>query len=232
MSIDNAEFRPVTFKKEIDNILIELASKAVSLAGLSEDQHQFQFKIRHVADDVVYVEAIAPVGRALKPNEPLQILFGLPDGLYLVKTRVAEANLDQVSFQFGPEVFRLQRRNNFRTILPTSYKISYRLTGLKNQSVKAGSELALVDLSAGGMRVTWSAPELVGPAEGDAVAGILILPTGRQLELFGTVKTIIQGSNTSTQIGIEFQNLSVRDEQTLLFVCMQVRREQQPIKGN
>jgi c-di-GMP-binding flagellar brake protein YcgR len=230
MNNDNAEFRPVTFKKELENILLELEAKSTVLAGLTEDQHQFQFKIRHLTDDVIYVEAIAPVGRALQANEPLQVLFGLPDGLYLVKTRVSQANQGQVAFHLGTEVYRLQRRNNFRTLIPSTYKVDFRITNFKTQSVAPGIVFSPIDLSAGGMRVRWPAQGLAKPTAGDQLAGILILPSGRQIELFGLVKTVSQDPVGVTQAGIEYQNLSVRDEQSLLFVCMQIHREQQPRK--
>jgi c-di-GMP-binding flagellar brake protein YcgR len=230
MDNNNAEFKPVTFKKELENILRELETKTAVLAGLTEDQIQFQFQVRHLTDDTIYVEAQAPVGRTLKVNEPLQILFGLPDGLYLVKTRVVQVNKDQVAFCLGTDVHRLQRRNNFRTNIPPSYKVNFQFTGFKNQTVSTAIVIQPKDMSAGGMRVEWPIKGLNLPVAGDHLAGILLLPTGRKLELFGLVKTIKAEANGTTQAGIEFMNLSVRDEQTLLFVCMQIHRDQQPLK--
>jgi hypothetical protein len=233
MSNEPDDFQLVTFDKEFVKLLSDLQSKIVQLAGRTEDLQQFQFRVRQVIDDVVYLSIHQPIPRVLKVAEPIEVLFGVPTGLYLIKTTIAAANPTQCSFHVGKEVYRLQRRNNFRTLVPAAYKIEFRLTSYRASLVGQGAEqgltLRVLDMSAGGMRALWSEKSKSTPQVGDHLTGILHLTGGRKVELFGQVKTTLPQDLGPVQVGIEFANISVRDEQALLFVCMQIQREQTPV---
>jgi hypothetical protein len=229
MNNEPDDFQLVTFDKEFVKLLSDLQSKVVQLAGRTEDLQQFQFRVRQVVDDIVYLSVQQPIPRVLKVAEPIEVLFGVPTGLFLIKTKVAAANATQCSFQVGKEVYRLQRRNNFRTLVPAAYKLNFYLTSYRASTAEQGLTMRILDMSAGGMRALWSEKAKLTPQVGDHLTGILQLTGGRKVELFGQIKTLLPQDLGPTQVGIEFANISVRDEQALLFVCMQIQREQIPV---
>lgn len=238
-----SDFRQVTFDKELARVLEQLGSKSVTLSGVTDDQNQFIFNVLLVSGDKLTVDAIAPVSRGLVVGEAVDIAFGLDDGQYLVKTKVesVDANGHPV-LPLGKAVYRLQRRNNFRVRIPERSGVSFKLL---SHGTRAFTRLNLkpLDLSAGGIRVRWQGhgtDQPDRPKVGDQIGCLLGLPGGKQLELFGTIRVVYKidrddvaaaddGSRSGDgggdlEAGIEFQNLSVRDEQTLLFACLQLQR--------
>jgi c-di-GMP-binding flagellar brake protein YcgR len=220
---DANDFRPANSDKEIQKILTELSTLRIVVAGFTQDQQHYVFNVKSINGDVLNLEVLAPMGRVLVAGDPLQMLFGLGDGQYLVRTQVAGNDGKLISVPLGREVFRLQRRNNFRTVVPANYKISLRVTSYKATPVKGSVALVPVNMSAGGLRAKWT-EGLPSPQVGDSFSGVLVLLAGKQVEVFCTVKTIF-GEKKAIEAGIEFQNLSVRDEQVLLFACLQIQRE-------
>jgi c-di-GMP-binding flagellar brake protein YcgR len=224
-----SEFQQVTFQKELEKILKELDTRLPAVLAMASDKCAFQMSVHHVQDDVLYLNVASPSPRELKAGERLQLAFGLNDGQYVLVTTVNTATRDRIAAPLGSEVYRLQRRSNFRTPVPSGAKISFKLTSFKTSTAASGSVLTPVDLSAGGTRATWPAQSGVKPGEGDSLTGVMTLPGGRSLELFGVIRKLYPQKDGSLQIGVEFQNLSIRDEQTLLFVCMEFHRAMAPV---
>lgn len=225
---DNDQFRPVTFEKDLERILNELSTKALVLSGFTSDDQQVLLAVRRVDGKMVTLEAAAPVKRPFKDGETLDILFGLADGQYLLRTKIERVDHGHPVVAYGPELYRLQRRNNFRASVPHDAKMRFDLSK-HNTTTVTGVQLIVMDISAGGARLHWYAPNLAAPKMGDQVAGLLVTPGQKQLELFGSVQ-MVKVSDGETQVGVAFQSLSLKDEQTLLFICMQMQRRQAPIK--
>lgn len=223
----NDEFRLVTFAKEREKILSDLFTKSVDLAGWTNDQCHIHFRVRALEGETLVLEFAAPTQRSLAPGESLHFLFGLADGQYMFKSNIEKMEKGKLHVPFGSEIFRMQRRNNFRTPVPADVRISFSLATLNTRKL-GGVASRPVDLSAGGVRVIWPLFAVPAPQDGDQVSGTLSLPVGKSLELFGTVK-MVATIGTEVQAGIEFQNVSLKDEQALLFVCMQIQRDQLPV---
>ena len=221
---DTNDFRPANSDKEIEKILHELATQSIVVAGFTQDQQHYVFNVKIVKAGVLSLEILAPMGRILVAGDAIQLIFGLADGQYLVRTQISGNDGKVLTLALGREVFRLQRRNNFRTVVPATYKISLRVTSYKTTPVSGNINLLPLNLSAGGMRAKWAETGLAHPQVGDSFSGSLALPGGKNVEVFCIVKTVF-GEKKTTEAGIEFQNLSVRDEQILLFACLQIQRE-------
>ena len=228
-----ANFQPVTFRKEIDQILSDLQIKPVSIVCLSGEDKQFRFKVKQIQGDLLFVEFTEPPPRSLKAGEEIQLLFGLSEGYYSVKTKIATANEKIVSFRLGSEVFKLQRRQNFRTLVPESLKIGFKLQKLRGAALSNGEPLlTLIDVSAGGMKLVWPLlPDQEPPKASDELTGIMMLPESKQIPLTAVVRSANKGFKRDTlSLGMEFLGLSQRDEQSMLFFCVQIQRSKTVIR--
>lgn len=218
------DFQPITSDKERAQVLGEISAKVKSVAAMTADNQQFGLNLSEVNGSDLLLKVESPSPRAFKNNESMELMIGLPDGFYLLKTAVKAITGSLLMVSFDGALSKLQRRNNFRAPIAASSKITFKLTSFKTVLQKKPHELRPLDLSASGVRLSWmSAEGLPSPAVGDGLAGQMVLPNGRAFEIFGIVKNVLNDSS-NLQIGVEFQNLSIRDEQTLLFTCMDLHR--------
>ncbi len=223
-----SEFRLVTFAKERAQVLADLSTHPTTVFGLTDDNTQFQFLVRRVKDElIIAVHRNKPV-REVKKDEKIALVFGLGDGQFYFKTQVSFLGAGEIYFPLGEELFRLQRRNNFRAQVSGSKPVTFQLRSLKTEMVNQTMKAA--DISAGGIRLLWPAKEAQKLQPEDQVSGLLNLPNGLKVEVFGTVKHIWSKlTDDFALVGIQFHNLSSRDEQTLLFVCMAMHRDSIPL---
>lgn len=223
---EDSDFKKITFEKEREKFLSDLSRMKDILLGMTDDELQFQFHVKSVHGESLHLTLVQPPPRELKTGEGVQIHFGMPEGQFLLRTHIGDVKNDSIELPLGRELFRLQRRNNFRVVVPESSKISLRLTAYQSTPVRC--ELPVLNISAGGIRVNWPKKDLPDPKEGESLNGVLILPQSQSIEVSGIMKSLIETKSGELYIGVELQNLSVQEEQTLLFVCMQLMREFTP----
>jgi c-di-GMP-binding flagellar brake protein YcgR len=223
-----SDFRAVTFAKERAKILQDLNARAVPATLFTGDGHQFQFVVKSVKDEILNLGPVSPPVRRLNKDESIQLIFGLAEGLYLVRTRVADVRGDDLEVSLGADVHRQQRRNNFRVKIPAQLGMRFSLTEIRGVKPASPVDLVPIDLSAGGFRAAWPAQSLGDSSESVPMKGKLHLPGGIILNLEAVLKTVYPAPDQSL-VGLEFQNLSTRDEQALLFACMSILRAQAPV---
>ena len=225
---DTNDFLLVSFDKDRQRAFDELALKNVLVTGWTASSKPLFFHVQKVEEMTVSLTIVDGDGLSGKEGESAEFLFSLDDGQYHWATKLHRTDASTWMLVKGGELSRLQRRNNFRTNVPKGYKASLLLKSFKTHTISA-TPLELVDVSAGGVRVHWPKGGLSQPAQGDSMAGIIAAPGGRQIEVFGLAKSIITDVDTGAmQVGLEFQNLSQRDEQALLHLCLQIRRDVAP----
>jgi c-di-GMP-binding flagellar brake protein YcgR len=225
---DTNDFSLVSFDKDRERAFDELAQKSVLVTGWTATSKPLFFQVQRVDQMTVSLTIIDGDGLSARDGDAGEFLFSIDEGQYHWRTEIHRATAEGWSLSKGGELFRLQRRSNFRTTVPKGYKASLLLKAFKTHTITP-TPLELVDVSAGGVRVRWPSAGLSQPSQGDSLSGIVGTPGGRQIEVFGIVKSVLTDvdSNT-TQIGVEFQNLSGRDEQALLHLCLQIRRHSAP----
>lgn len=214
---------------EIEKFKEDLRLKAESVSGLGPGDQPFQLRLRKIDGDFAIASIAFPIVEEFKVGMHLELICGLPDGQYLIVTSVHSFSGNEVSFRIGQDVHRLQRRENFRTVVPPGSAVHFQLNSL-NRTVINALKLTLLDLSAGGLRVLWPGSGVEAPKPGDQLSGVLHLPGSRRAEVFGIVKTVVAVADATPpapylQVGVQLQNTSIRDEQMLLFACMQIHRE-------
>ncbi len=228
-STDTNDFQLVSFDKDRERAFDELAIKSVLVTGWTATSRPLFFHVQRVDVKTVNLTVVDGDGLSGQANEDVEILFSIDDGQYHWRTKLIKATPELWSLAKEGELSRLQRRNNFRTSVPKGYKALLLLKALKTHTISP-TELQLIDVSAGGSRIQWPAAGLAPPASGDSLSGILTTPGGRQIEVFGIVKNVMTDVDSGVvQAGLEFQNLSGRDEQALLHLCLQIRRAQAPV---
>lgn len=219
------DFQQVTVQKALEKLVETIRLTVETLDGQTSDGLQFKFKIRNVDADVILTSVDGALPRPLKAGESIELLIGCSDGLYLVRTVVRVGKQTEFSFQMGKEVYRMQRRNNFRAAIPSGLKVFYKIQTYKNAIVPPNTQAVVVDLSSGGMRLKWPNAGVERAKEGEHLGGTLTLPNGKTIEVFGVIRTLLPQSDASLLVGVEFQNASLRDEQALLFAVVQLQRE-------
>jgi len=226
---DSNDFVIVSFDKDRERAFDELAQKSVLVTGWTSTSKPLFFHVQKVDEMTVNLTIVDGDGLSGHQGDDVELLFSLDDGQYHWRTKIQHADAGTWSLVKGGELSRLQRRNNFRTSVPKGYKAILLLKSFKTHTVSP-TEIQLVDVSAGGVRLQWPAGGLSQPAQGDSLAGVVSAPGGRQIEVFGIIKNLLADVDTGAlQVGVEFQNLSGRDEQALLHLCLQIRRASAPV---
>lgn len=227
--VDINDFQPVSFDKDRERAFAELGVKSVLVTGWTPSARPIFFHVSKVDSMMVTLTVVDGDGLSAKPGDTAELLFSLDDGQYHWRTKIDNATSSSWQLARGGDLSRMQRRNNFRTPVPKGYKASLLLKSFKTHTISQ-TEVQLIDVSAGGIRIAWPAAGLAQPRQGDSLSGLLATAGGRQIEVFGIVKNVLTDVDTGAiQAGIEFQNLSGRDEQTLLHLCLQIRRAQAPL---
>lgn len=222
------DFALVSFDKDRERAFEDLAQTSALVTGWTSTSKPLFFHVQGVGDAAVTLTIVDGDALSAQDGEAAEFLFSLGDGQYHWRTTIQRVTPDGWSLAKGGELYRLQRRSNFRTSVPKGDKTGFLLKSFKTHTISP-TALVLVDLSAGGARLRWPTEGLSAPAQGDSLSGVLGVPGGRQIEVFGVVKNVLTDIDTGAlQIGVEFQNLSGRDEQTLLHLCLQIRRSTQP----
>lgn len=220
-----ADFAPITSERERARLIEALSSKAVTIVAEAGGGLKCSFRLKEIRGEKLVMTELEPLARRLKPAEKIELVFGLADGLYLLKTIVEQSDSSATVVPVGNQMFRQQRRNNFRANLALKTKIIYKTEKALSLNLDKPMELELLDLSAGGMRVKWPLQWVLKAHVGETLTGKLSLPGGKVLELKGIVRNVFPEGAGFQPVGLEFLDVSGDAEQSLLFACMQLYRQ-------
>lgn len=111
---------------------------------------------------------------------------------------------DQAVISFAGEIFKLQRRSNFRISLPPSFPMYANVTQIAGKP--SAFEARLADMSAGGCRIYFpeSGPNL---ASGTDIQIVLHPPSGRDFDFRAVVRhtqSVVFRNEIQAQFGLEF----------------------------
>lgn len=223
---DSNDFSPVTFAKDRERTIADLGARPLPVTAWIKNAKPLAFQALGINDAGLLLKIVDGDGQTGKAGDAVEVLFSVEDGQYHWTTKIVQAWVDRWLLDKGGELSRLQRRNNFRVSVPPSFKASFQLKSVNAQSPAAAvAALAVVDMSAGGARVVWP-KTLALAAVGDMLTGTLMLPDALQIDVSGSIKNLRTDVVTgAVHAGVEFQKLSGRDEQALLHLCLQIRRQ-------
>lgn len=224
------DLQPITFEKDRQNFwneLIEILSHQGEhfVTALTHDHYALRFQLRDASAQTITLQWAAPSNREIKVGEEIRLALGLDDGQFFVHSYVQsiEHGTIQVPFRTETELFLLQRRASLRANISAESRVMFEIASSGSRPQNPLIPVRPINLSAGGMRLQWPLLELGEPKLQQALGGFLVTHS-RRIEIFGYIQAVYPDGH-AVQVGVAFQNLSVRDEQALLFLCLELRRK-------
>jgi hypothetical protein len=225
------DLQPITFDKDRERFWGELVEgvqlgREQVVTTITLDHHPYQFRLKEASGQMLSLVSAAPTNREIKVGEELQLAIGLDEGQFFIRSYVqnAEHGMIRIPFRIDTELFLLQRRASLRAnVLPDS-RVQFEIASSGSRPLNPLIPLRPLNLSAGGMRLQWPLLDLGEPKVGQGLSGFLMIQS-RRVEVFGSIQTVYPDGH-AVQVGLAFQNLSLRDEQALLFLCLELRRKE------
>ncbi|MFN7825327.1 MAG: flagellar brake protein [Pseudobdellovibrionaceae bacterium] len=127
-------------------------------------------------------------------------------------------------FKVDFDIFKLQRRTNFRINVPASVPMYCNIVGVAEESVFHETKVA--DLSAGGIRLYFEG-QGSHLAPGLNVKLSLHPPSGKSLDLTGVVRhvqSVVLNNSIIPQYGIEFQDLTGLQKNRLISMTLELQK--------
>jgi c-di-GMP-binding flagellar brake protein YcgR len=229
------DLQPITYDKDRERFWNELVehvqlSREQIVTAITTDHHAFQFHLKDASGQMLSLQSASPSNREIKVGEHVQLAIGLDDGQFFVRSYVqsVEHGLIRVPFRIDTELLLLQRRDSLRAKISAESRVMFEIASSGSTPQNPLIPVRPINLSAGGMRLQWPLLDLGEPKVGQAVGGFMMIQS-RRIEIFGYIQAVYPDGH-GVQVGVAFQNLSVRDEQALLFLCLELRRQELNIR--
>jgi c-di-GMP-binding flagellar brake protein YcgR len=121
-------------------------------------------------------------------------------------------------------LYHLQRREDYRIHIPSSYKALLEVNSINSQIRKLS--IPIMDLSGGGCRIQVE-PKVLSLKAQDQIKGHIFLPDRQPIQIVGTVRHIRIEKNSKGQpiCGIQFIGMSDITKNKIIAVVMDLYRE-------
>ncbi|MEQ1876812.1 MAG: PilZ domain-containing protein [Bdellovibrionia bacterium] len=221
MDVGQNIFSKVTVKNDRERVY----------ARLIEDRAVFTYQIGNI---IYRGRAYDRQGRTLVFDtlDPLEIQqpadatvsFSIGPEMFFIKTRVIPKKNHAV-FDIGTDLYKLQRRDNFRLIIPKGYRARFELRSIDlDQQV---ANFPVVDLSGGGLSF-----EMLYATDsmrvGSQVAGFLKIGDLFTKPVVGLVRHVRPFGSMGSGLfrcGIQFEGLVSTDREEIIQMVMKIHRE-------
>lgn len=229
MSYKNLEgFLPVAFKSEREGALKDLTSHLPMLSAFSEDNSTFLYRVSRVAGTSIYLSVLEET-RPAKVGEEIRFIFSLATGQYALVAYIVSTSASSAVIDFAKsELLRLQRRDSFRIVIPSTISLDFFL----NSKLKPEYAMRVADVSLGGAALRMNPEQVSKYWAGSSIKGSLVMHGREPFELEGTIRHHFpkeQGQPTQ-KVGVQFLNLSIDQQRELLSLTLQLHREMNPKK--
>jgi c-di-GMP-binding flagellar brake protein YcgR len=197
--------------------------EAISIFAMAKDSSVFILTEPVFAKEKIFF-SVREQKRSAVVGESLRVVFGLQQGQFVLLSQVESATAKTVAVAEKGTLYRLQRRNNFRTPIPSGLDAHYIVRTLNGQPCK--STMALNDLSVGGLALRIEKASQLSLKSGDVLTGDLQFPGRDPLAISCTVKHLWPVEPDGLRkVGVEFQNPDLEARQTLLAMALQIHRD-------
>lgn len=221
MSSSKDVFTKVSNPQEKDRIFSDLAIQKVQLLAktLEPLSEASILRAEHLIGNELCCEVIASQGFS-ELNGEFILQMTLADEKYLC-TAPFETRGTRIYIKTGVDLFHLQRRDDFRLKIPSSYPAYFNLSAVNQKSIQ--TKLKIIDLSGGGCKVLIQskAPHFI---VNDTVFGQVELPDRPPIVVQGQVKH--ETDDVHAQVaGIQFIGLSLPVRNRLAALVMDLYRQ-------
>jgi c-di-GMP-binding flagellar brake protein YcgR len=223
MNSNEDGFKKITDSTEKDKILSDLAQAKGELICKGFAESIFRVTAFKVANKSLFCEPIKNVKNHKIENGETIAHFIIAGQKYFFKTQLhLEQNQLLLSTSF--DLFHVQRRNNFRFIIPQSYKAFVSIH--EKNGVECKIKANLHDLSAGGCRMLYENLESKVNIT-DHLKVTLHLGSREPINLNAQIRHMqIDALNKkSLAIGLQFTDLSTQAESKLYSITLELYRE-------
>jgi c-di-GMP-binding flagellar brake protein YcgR len=221
MTSEENIFTPVLNRGERERIFSRLTHERKKFSFQAKKNLYVGRVVRRDKNDLIFESESTFQSKA--PIE-VTVSFSLGSELYFMKTIVVQAR-DHVHLKIDKTIFKLQRRDSFRLVIPARYRSTFELRSVDLQSLRKG--YSVVNLSGGGLNIEiLEANELL--QVGCHVTGMLIVGEYFIRPIVGTIKHMrALGSMGSgvLRAGIQFEGLSRADREQIVEFVMKIHRE-------
>lgn len=218
-------FQVVAFKSERETVFNELSSRQPMLSAAAEDNSTFLYRVAQVVGSRIYLSVLEET-RPVTVGENIRLIFSLPTGQYALVTTIITSGAASAIIDFADsEVLRLQRRDNFRIVIPKNLSLEFFL----NSKMIRENAIRVADVSLTGAALLMNPEQITQYWVGSSIKGTLALQ-GREIELEGTIRHQFpkeQGQRTQ-KVGVQFVNLSIDQQREMLSLTLQLHREMNP----
>lgn len=201
----------------------KIAMAHVSLYLKTENDVVFQLVAAQSQNDELLLCHPTEESRKTEKDVKVTANFAFEEDRYFFQTEVSHTH-GWAMLKTEVDVFQLQRRANTRIEIPNDYSAGFAIKAHNGKPVTG--EAKLIDISAGGMKVTWTgAPEVV---LGDSLLGSLRLGGRRPLDFNVQIRHVIKKEEAGQPVqvvGVQFENVNNMMENYLLSLMLNLQRE-------
>lgn len=215
MSEGKNYFSKIGTVAEREAIFTDLSRMNPSLYVFDRNLKRLVFSIETVAEN--HIVARLKQGEVASDNEMVTIHFSLNETQYFLKgccQFLKPAFERRYQIDFSGEIYKLQRRSNFRVKVPEGKAFKAEITEIGHQSVQQA--YCLHDLSAGGMGLLIPEGRILQAEKGQSFSAILVSPDQQQIEVSGEFqhqRKALGISGVSHIAGFKFTHPNPKSEQ-------------------
>lgn len=212
-------------RNEMDKIKLfkDLALSRGEILCKGQSENLCRLSVTSFNDKSQHIECESDMPGCLQNLEEYVGYFFLGGEKYYFQGKV-EAHYGRYSLSLPTELYRLQRRQNYRVKVPEGYQATFTISHVNGKPLNLPTTMA--DISSQGCRIDID-KKIMMLNTGDKVVGMLKVGNRNPFELSGAVRHAkINELNKSLQnIGIEFTPLSSILENKLFSITLELHKE-------
>lgn len=214
-------FKAINSSEDRKHLFDKIAAHQSEIWLKDKKEHSILLKAMFLNNDG-HLHCRTPEGFTWKEDTPtiLTATFSLGGEKYLFETSVTPhegaVTLTVIN------LFHLQRRKNFRYVLPMNYLGTLRVKNVNHKAVNF--ECKLIDLSTEGCGATWSM-DMSSMQMNDLVEAEICLGDRDPIPVHGYIKNMRMKSEIEFILGVEFDHLAKASEDKIISALTDLQRE-------
>ena len=220
------KIRSLVERKKLFTEVVALKSEIICKGS---DESLFSFVPQKMMSESLVVGTIKSIERAPAPGE-IEVLGNfMAEGERYFLTGPLKIAANEAILNVNSEIFKLQRRQSHRVIIPEDMKIFFTLTSLGNELMFLNAKFH--DISVGGARIYFNPFEIAKMAKvpkfvaGTKITGVFHTPSGKSIEVEGELKHVLNLPNGVEHYGLELKTDKAAVKNRLMALVMDIQHK-------
>lgn len=158
-----------------------------------------------------------------KDSQDAFVKFQKNGDIFAISGSIVETVRSEFSLSWPADLFRWQRRQDFRVKVPPGETLEIELKSFCGQRVRE-TELVVLDISASGAKVLWPR-KIEKPKIGDDLRGELIIKGREQVTVLMRVENIYMQNGRTHSVGCSMKVEPSDDLGRILFYCVHTAKK-------